>query len=175
MNLVLIGYRGTGKTVIGKLLASELDMPYVGLDAAIVDRAGMPIPEIVDRHDWDHFRDLEQQVVEDATARDGQVLDTGGGVITRAENSERLRRNGMVFLLEASLDDIVARIGGDTQRPSLTGAKSFTDEVADVLKVRQPLYRAAAHHVVDTSTLDPAAAARTIAEIFASDPDGPSH
>ena len=69
MNLVLIGYRGTGKTVIGKLLAADLNMPYVGLDAAIVDRAGMPIPEIVSRHGWDFFRDLEQQVVEEATAR----------------------------------------------------------------------------------------------------------
>jgi shikimate kinase len=166
MNLVLIGYRGTGKSVIGKLLAADLEMPYVGLDAALVDRAGMPIPEIVSRHGWDFFRDLEQQVVEDATARDHQVLDTGGGVITRAENTARLRRNGVVFLLEATLEDIVARIGGDTQRPSLSGAKSFTDEVTDVLKVRQPLYQAAAHHVVDTSTLDPPAAARTIADVF---------
>lgn len=166
MNLVLIGYRGTGKSAIGRLLSADLTMPYVGLDAAIVDRAGMPISEIVSRHGWDFFRDLEQQVVEDATARDGQILDTGGGVITRDANTTRLRDNGVVFLLEASLEDIVARIGGDTQRPSLTGAKSFTDEVADVLQVRQPLYRAAAHHVIDTSALDAAAAARTIANVF---------
>jgi shikimate kinase len=166
MNLVLIGYRGTGKTVIGKLLATELEMPYVGLDDAIVDRAGKPIPEIVSQQGWDAFRDLEAQIVDEVAAGDRQVLDTGGGVITRATNTARLRRNGLVVLLEATLDDIVARIGGDTQRPSLTGTKSFTEEVAQVLGERQPLYRAAADHRVDTSELAPADAACHIAAIF---------
>jgi shikimate kinase len=170
MNLVIIGYRGTGKSTIGKLLSAELGMPLVSLDAEIVKRAGVSIPEIVARHSWEHFRDKESEVVADFAGRDGLILDTGGGVVTRPANVQLLRKTGMVFLLVSEISDIVRRIGGDTQRPSLTGAKSFTEEVAEVLAVREPLYRAAADHTVDTSRLSPEAAAREIAVQFRSAP-----
>ena len=151
MNLVLIGYRGTGKTAIGRLLAERLGLRYVGLDDELVRRAGKPIPEVVAESGWDHFRDLESDVVRDTSAGDGCVLDTGGGAILRPENVDNLRRNGKVFWLQATVADIVERIGGDDQRPSLTGAKSFTDEVEEVLAERTPKYQAAADEVVDTS------------------------
>jgi shikimate kinase len=166
MNCVLIGYRGTGKSTIGRLLAAELGFAYVCLDDEIVARAGSSIPEIVRRSSWDHFRDLESAVVEDAAERDRQVIDTGGGVVTRQRNVESLRRTGVLFLLEAAVDDIIQRIGGDAGRPSLTGTKSITDEVVEVLAAREPLYRAAAHHRIDTSACTPQEAARRIAEVF---------
>ncbi len=87
-------------------------------------------------------------------------------MVLRPANVERLRENGLVFLLVSSLADIVRRIGSDTQRPSLTGTKSFTDEAAEVLAVREPLYRKAADHTIDTSALGPAEAAREIAGVF---------
>lgn len=164
-NLVLIGYRGVGKSTIGKLLAAELGMPCISLDEEIVRRAGMSVPEIVERRSWEWFRDRESEVVRDFTARDGQILDTGGGAILRPRNVEALRRNGVVFLLQASIDDIARRIGGDAQRPSLTG-KSLVEEVADVLAEREPLYRAAADHTIDTSRLGAEEAAREIAARF---------
>jgi len=166
MNLVLIGYRGTGKTAIGRRLAERLDMEYVGLDDEIVRRAGKSIPELVDESGWERFRDLEAEVVRDAAAADGRVLDTGGGAILRDENVAVLRRNGIVFWLRASVPDIVARIRGDDQRPSLTGRRSFTDEVDDVLAERKPRYSAAAHEKVDTSELSVDEAVEAIAEIF---------
>ena len=95
MNLVLIGYRGTGKSTIGARLAAMLDMAYVSLDAEIAARAGMAIPEIVSRFGWKRFRDLEEEVAADAAARDGQVLDTGGGVVVRPENIRRLKERGI--------------------------------------------------------------------------------
>ena len=173
MNLVLIGYRGTGKSTIGRLLAAELGMPWISLDAEIVSRAGLSIPEIVKRHSWDWFRDREEEVVRDLAAKDCQVLDTGGGVILRPVNEARLKANGLLFLLESTVPDIVQRIGSDTQRPSLTGARSFTDEVTEVLAIRQPIYRKAADHVIDTSRIGPEEAARMIAETFrnAGDPN----
>ena len=166
-NLVLIGYRGTGKSTIACLLAERLGMPRVSFDEEIVRRAGMGIPEIVRERGWPGFRDLEEEIVADLAARDGQVLDTGGGVVTRPANLERLRTGGVVFLLESRIEDIVRRIGGDDQRPSLTGARSVTDEVVEVLAQREPLYRAAAHHRIDTSALSPEDGAREIARIFA--------
>ena len=151
MNLVLIGYRGTGKSTIGRLVADDLERPFVSLDEEIVRLAGCSIPEIVREHSWDYFRDLESQLVAEFAARDDLVMDTGGGVVTRHSNVELLRGSGILFLLQASVSDIVSRIGGGTERPSLTGKKSFTDEVEEVLAVRRPLYRAAAHFVIDTS------------------------
>jgi shikimate kinase len=162
MNLVLIGYRGTGKSTVGKILAEALGLPYVSLDSRLVERAGMPVPEIVKRHSWDHFRDLEEMVVEGYAAQDGWVLDTGGGVVTRSVNVERLRRDGFVVLLTSTIADIEARIGGDTQRPSLTGGKSFVEEISEVLAQREPLYRAAADWTVDTSRVSAEEAAREI-------------
>lgn len=150
MNVVLIGYRGTGKSTVGKVVATRLGRTVVSTDAEIVKRAGHGIPEIVAQHGWDYFRDLESQVCRDLSDSDGLVIDTGGGAILRSENVERLKHHGIVFWLAASVETITKRIGRDTQRPSLTGTKSFVDEVQDVLRERTPKYEAAADHVIST-------------------------
>jgi shikimate kinase len=166
MNIVLIGYRGTGKSVVGKLLASRLGMAYIGMDAAIVKKAGMSIPEIVAQHGWPHFRDLESAEARELAGEDGLVIDTGGGVIERPENVEVLQQNALVFWLRASVATIVTRIEGGTERPALTAGKSFTEEVAEVLERRTPLYRSAAHHEIDTDPLTPEQVAGRIIEIW---------
>jgi shikimate kinase len=153
MNIVLIGYRGTGKSVVGRILAQRLNMDYVGMDAAIVERAGMAIPRIVEQMGWPGFRDLETQVALDLAGRDKLIVDTGGGVIERPENIPALAENGRIFWLKASVDTIVRRIQGDDQRPALTEGKSFTDEVAEVLERRVSRYQAAARHAIDTDAL----------------------
>ena len=150
MNVVLVGYRGTGKSAVGQVLAGRLGLRIVSLDAELQGMAGKSIPEIVQEVGWPGFRDLEEQVVATFAAQDGQVIDCGGGVIEREANFERLRAAGPVVWLKASTATIVNRIQGDTQRPSLTGAKSFTDEVEEVLQRRTPLYRRIAHYEVDT-------------------------
>jgi shikimate kinase len=156
MNVVLVGYRGTGKSAVGQRLAEDLQLQLVSLDAEIQKRAGCSIPEIVDQRGWPGFRDLEEEIVRAFAARDGQVIDCGGGVIEREANFDVLRSAGPVIWLKASTETIVQRIAGDSQRPSLTGTKSFTDEVAEVLQRRTPLYQRIAHHAVDTdgATID---------------------
>lgn len=162
MNIVLIGYRGTGKSVVGQVLARRLGMEYVGMDGAIVVRAGMPIPEIVAQHGWPYFRDLESAEVRELAGRDGLVIDTGGGVIERPENVAVLRTNARLFWLQASVATIVSRIQDNADRPALTSGKTFTDEVAEVLERRTPLYAAAAHHVIETDPLTPEEVAERI-------------
>lgn len=153
MNVVLVGYRGTGKSVVAQLLAESLGLEVVSLDVEIERRGGKTIPEIVEAQGWPGFRDLEEAVVRTYAGRDGQILDCGGGVVEREGNIGVLRESGTVVWLEASTATIVHRISGDTRRPSLTGTKSFTDEVADVLERRTPLYRRIAHMQVDTDDL----------------------
>jgi shikimate kinase len=150
MNLVLIGYRGTGKSSIGKILASRLGRQIVSTDKEIVTRAGASIPDIVASHGWEYFRDLESAVCLDLAGRNNLVIDTGGGAILRQRNVEVLKRNGRLVWLTASVETIAARIGGDTQRPSLTGTKSHVDEIQDVLAERMPKYRAAADLTIAT-------------------------
>jgi shikimate kinase len=150
MNVVLIGYRGTGKSTVGKIVAARLGHALVSTDAEVVKVAGQSIPKIVEQHGWEYFRDLESKVCQELAGRNGVVIDTGGGAILRPHNVEALKKTGALFWLTASVPTIAERIGHDTQRPSLTGTKSFIDEVEEVLQVRTPKYQAAADHVVST-------------------------
>ncbi|HUV78431.1 MAG TPA: shikimate kinase [Desulfobacterales bacterium] len=166
MNIVLIGYRGTGKSVVGELLALHLGMPCIGMDAKIVDRAGMSIPDIVERFGWTEFRDIESEMIFELSGLDNIIIDTGGGVIERPENIEALKRNSRIFWLRASVDTIVRRIQADSQRPALTTGKTFTEEVAEVLDQRIPKYKRAAQYEIDTDALTPEQVAERIIEIF---------
>jgi len=150
MNIVLVGYRGTGKSTVGRLLASRLGRELVSTDAEIIKRAQRSIPEIVAQKGWEHFRDLESDICREFAGRDQLVIDTGGGAILRVQNVEALKKNGTVFWLTASVETIAKRIGSNNQRPSLTGTKSFVDEIQDVLRERTPKYQAAADHSITT-------------------------
>lgn len=166
MNIVLIGYRGTGKSVVAQILSERLEMTPVGMDAKIVEVAGMSIPDIVEKYGWPKFRDMESDVARELAGRDNIIVDTGGGVIERPENIVALRKNGRVIWLKASTDTIVKRIQGDTQRPSLTGGKSFTDEVSEVLAQRIAKYQDAANDEIDTDTLTPEQVADRICDMI---------
>ncbi|RLC32129.1 MAG: shikimate kinase [Deltaproteobacteria bacterium] len=171
MNIVLIGYRGTGKSVVGRILADQLAMTYIGMDEEIVKKAGASVPEIVEKQGWKGFRDMESEVAREAADKDNVIIDTGGGVIERQENIDVLRKNGLVFWLKASVDVIVSRISGDDQRPALTGGKSFTDEVSEVLERRIPRYREAAHYEIDTDAISPAQVAQAVIDIWTREKD----
>jgi shikimate kinase len=141
-------------------------MKYVALDARIVEKAGLSIPEIVEKFGWPAFRDLESEAARELAVLDNVVIDTGGGIIERPENIEALRLNASIIWLKASVDVIVSRIQAGTERPSLTGGKTFTEEVAEVLERRTPKYRSAAHHEIDTNQLTPQQVADKVIEIW---------
>lgn len=155
MNIVLIGYRGTGKSAVARLLSERLQWGLIATDQEIVAETGMSIPEMVEAHGWDYFRDLEARIVARVAALDQVVIDTGGGVILRDENVELLRKNGTIIWLKADPETISTRIRDDTQRPSLTGNKSFLEEIEEVLQERAPKYKEAAEVEVDTGSESP--------------------
>jgi shikimate kinase len=162
MNIVLIGYRGTGKSVVGELLAQKLNRETISMDAEIVKKAGMSIPEFVEQNGWPKFRDVETEVARELAERDNIIVDCGGGIIERPENIPALRTNGVIFLLQASVDVIVSRIADGSERPALTEGKTFTEEVAEVLDRRIPLYSEAAQHTINTDNMTPEQVADSI-------------
>ena len=150
MNVVLIGYRGTGKSTVGYIVAARLGRSLVSTDAEIVKLVSQSIPEIVEKNGWEYFRDLEAKVCQELAGRTGLVVDTGGGAILRPRNVEVLKETGRLFWLTASVSTITERIGQDSQRPSLTGVKSFLEEIQEVLRERTPKYQVAADYVIET-------------------------
>ena len=155
MNLVLIGYRGTGKSTIAQLLADRLGWGLISLDAEIAKKAQRSIPEIVEQFGWDHFRQLESEICQTAAQQDHMVIDTGGGIIVREENIRALQSQGIIFWLTANISSISQRIGEDSQRPSLTAGKTFLEEIEEVLRDRTPKYQVAAHYTISTDTETP--------------------
>ena len=166
MNIVLIGYRGTGKSVVGELLANRLGKQYVGMDAEIVKQAGMSIPDLVEKFGWPKFRDLESEQAKRLAGGDNLIIDTGGGVIERPENITALKNNAHIFWLKASVDVIVSRISDDTKRPALISGRTFTEEVAEVLKKRMSKYQSAAQYEIDTDQFTPDQVANRIIKII---------
>src|SRR5512133_1340149 len=166
MNFILVGYRGTGKSTVARRLADYLGMRRIELGEECSRRAGQTSPQIVESRGWEHFRALEQALVAELTQQRGNILDCGGGVVEREPNITALRAAGTVFWLTASTEAIVQRISTSTDRPSLTSGLSFTDEIAMVLKRRQPLYTALAHVRIDTERSAPKDVARRILELW---------
>jgi shikimate kinase len=155
-NLVLIGGRACGKTSVGQALARALQRPFVDLDEVLVADAGRTIAEIVAEEGWPGFRRREKELMARLGGRPGQVLAPGGGVVLDPENVALLRDHGLVIWLYAEPATLRRRLlqdqGSQDFRPSLTGADPGA-EMERVLTEREPLYRAAAHLIVDTQGL----------------------
>jgi len=171
-NLVLIGYRATGKTSVGLRLARVLNRAFVDLDELLVQEAGKSIAEMVAESGWDEFRRREKELVARFRHRRGLVLATGGGVVLDPENVQALQEGGTLIWLTADPAAIQARLlrdrPGEASRPSLTG-KDTVAEVLEVLRTREPLYRAAARIVIDTAGRSPAQVAEQVLQALKSE------
>lgn len=169
MKVILVGYRCTGKTTTGEILARIMSLPFVDTDRVIEETMRSDVASIVAKLGWDGFRKIESQVLKQVLISDSMVISTGGGVVLDIKNLIAMESAGTVVWLRASADTILRRISGDTAtpglRPSLTG-KSLEQEVVETLAVREPLYQAAADLVVDTDQHDPAETAATIQRIL---------
>ncbi len=165
MNIILIGMRGSGKTAVGKLLAEKQGKRFIEMDELIVQKMGMSIPEIVSKHGWDKFREVEAEVCREVAQLDDVVNATGGGVVTRQENIRELRKKGKLAWLDVSLDTLLRRIGDDPNRPSLTG-KSQREDMETILKERRPIYERAADYIIDTEDKTPEEIAEAIVQLW---------
>jgi shikimate kinase len=170
MSIFLVGYRCTGKTTVAKVLSNKLGLKFVDTDQMITTEVGLDIAEFVARRGWGAFREKEKEVISKLSQLDGQVVATGGGVVTVPENLTTMRYNGTVVWLQASPETIRRRMQADhstaTNRPSLTGQGSL-EEIREVLVERDRLYERAAHHFIDTDELSVAQIVEKILAVVA--------
>jgi len=156
MNLVLIGYRCSGKTTVGKYLAGKLARDFIDTDVLIEEDAGSTIERIIAGEGWEHFRKIEKMVIEKVSREDNQVIATGGGVVLDEGNVKNLNRNGFIVWLKGKAGVLKERMEKEQRlgriRPSLTGSDPLV-EIDRVLTSRTPYYRKAANLTVDTGTV----------------------
>ena len=168
MNIVLIGYRGVGKTTIGKQLAGRMGMNFVDTDELVMERSGKTIREIFQQSGEALFRDLESAVIDDLAETDNTVIAAGGGVVLRKSNVEKLQANGRIVWLQAPAEVLWQRISADTlttaNRPDLTSTGGL-EEILRLLQVRAPLYAAAADVALDVVNMHPDQIVRYLAEM----------
>ena len=149
MRIALVGYRGSGKSTIGKILAEKTGWELVCLDELIEKRAGKSIPQIVEQEGWKRFRQLESKILKEVIKKDPAIFDLGGGVVEREENRKLIKENCFVLWHKASPEVLAERIKHSQNRPSLTG-KDFLEEISEVLARRTPFYQELANIKLDT-------------------------
>lgn len=145
---------GAGKSTIGRLLAKELRLPFRDSDKEIEQRTGASIPLIFDVEGEGGFREREHAVIADLCRLDGVVLATGGGAVMREDNRKALRAGGRVVYLCTSVDQQLERTARDRNRPLLQAADP-RGVLANLMAVRDPLYRSIADVIIETDERPP--------------------
>ena len=167
MNIVMLGYRGTGKSVISKMLSEKLRMKLYKIDKMICESVGKSIPEMVEQEGWERFRQLESEIVSDVSNKaKNSIIDCGGGGVLNDQNVVNLKKDGVCIVLTASLETIKKRIRHDQNRPSLESGLSFEEEQKKIIAERESKYRAAADFICDTSNRRPRETAGEITEFL---------
>ncbi len=139
MNIVLTGFMGTGKTVIGKLLAEKLSWEYIDTDELIEKKENMKISDIFAKKGEPYFRKIETEIIKEVSKKDKCVISTGGGVVLKDENMATLEKNGIIINLYASPDKIFERTSKDKSRP-LLNKDNPKEEIMKLLNFRAPYY-----------------------------------
>jgi shikimate kinase len=147
-NIILIGFMSCGKSSVGRHLAKESGMNLIDLDALIVEKAGMSIPEIFENIGEKAFRDLESYVTTLISNEDNTIFATGGGVILREKNRQLLRKSGMVIWLKTTPENVIKFTSRDSNRPLLEGNKEL-EKITRMMATREPVYEECAHFSIN--------------------------
>ena len=149
MAVALVGLPGAGKSAVGRRLAQRLQLPFIDSDDLIERRIGCSIRDYFEREGEQSFRDIEQTVITELAASAQGIVSTGGGSVLREANRVQLRTNFHVIYLHSSPEDLFRRLRHDVKRPLLQVADPL-GRLHELYTARDPLYREAAHDVVET-------------------------
>ena len=164
-NLILIGFMGTGKTSLGKLLANKLGRGFVDLDQKIERDAGMTIPKIFELHGEKYFRELEKKAVREVSERKNLVIATGGGTVKDAENVRLLKNSGVIICLTTDPEEIFRRTERRGERPLLDNNEQRLETIKKLLAEREIFY-SKADYTIDTTNWSPLQIMNDICEHF---------
>ena len=153
-NIILIGFMGTGKTIIGRRLADRLKWDFVDTDSEIERVTGKTIPQIFKQLGEARFRSEEKLVVKRLSKEKHLVVATGGGIVLDSENVSCLKENGILICLTADPETILKRVKAGRNRPLLSGTEDLKQKIEELLSVRSQAYGAADLNI-DTSFDDP--------------------
>ena len=141
MIIYLVGYMGTGKSHLGKILAKELDFDFLDTDQLIEDRVKMPISQIFEYDGEEVFRRYETELIRELNAKN-TIISCGGGLPCFNDNMAFLLSNGRVIWIKSSVKDIVNRVIEGDNRPLLKDQKnSLANYIKTHLKSRKPVYQ----------------------------------
>ena len=166
-NLFLIGPMGAGKTTVGRLLSDTLRVDFIDSDHEIQRRTGVDIPTIFEFEGEEGFRNREQSVIAELTARDGIVLATGGGAVLREANRQHLSSRGFVVYLQCTPEQQYDRTRRDKNRPLLQTEDPLA-KLRSLMQARDPFYRQTADLVISTEGKNTQAVVREIVKRFRS-------
>lgn len=152
-NIVLVGFMGTGKTVVGKSLAKKLHRDFLDTDELIEKETRMEIKDIFAKFSEEYFRNLESSVASRISKMKNKVISTGGGIVLREKNIKNLKKNGILIWLNAEPSIILKRVKGTDKRPLLSPLKeNAIQEIESLLRRRFPYYQKA-DFMINTSNL----------------------
>ena len=149
LSIALVGMPGGGKSTVGRHLARRLDVPFVDTDAEIERRLGCPIRTFFEQEGEDRFRDVESSMLAELLASTHGVIATGGGIVLRPENRDLLLAHTNCIYLRSTPEELFRRLRHDSKRPLLQVADPLA-RLREMYATRHPLYRKAAHFVVET-------------------------
>ncbi|MBI5696302.1 MAG: shikimate kinase [Nitrospirae bacterium] len=152
-NITLVGFMGTGKTTIGRILAKKLGFRFVDSDDAIEFDQGMSVSDIFAVYGEKYFRSVEKDVIQRLAVQDGQVISAGGGAVIDPGNVENMKKAGPVICLTAPPEVILKRVERHTHRPLLQVPDPLA-KIKELLDTRAPFY-AKADVTIDTSGMTP--------------------
>ncbi len=155
---------GTGKTAVGRELSRMLDMKIVNIDTEIELSQKMTINEIFKNYGEEYFRNIETGLIKKFSEKENVIISTGGGAVLREENMELLRKNGVIFCLNASPATIFERTSRSGDRPLLKVDDPKT-KIKELLDSRRPYYEKAGI-TIETDGKSPLRIAEEIRELF---------
>ena len=154
-NVILTGFMGTGKTSLGKLLATRLGRPFIDIDKKIEDENRMSIPKIFEQYGEEHFRALKKAAVKELSERRGLIIATGGGTIKDEENLNLLKNSGVMICLTTEPEEIFNRTARRGERPVLDGGGNERLETIKKLLAERKKFYDRADYQVDTTNWSP--------------------
>lgn len=164
-NLVLIGFMGAGKSVVGKILSNKLDVPYIDTDKIIEKEQGVSVKEIFEKRGEQYFREKERETVARVTKEHGMIISVGGGAVLDEENVKDLKGNGTLVYLKAPFTVLYDRIKESENRP-LLAVHNPEETMHTLLEARQMTYESIADIVVDVSNANPDEIAKRIIDEY---------